>query len=171
MPITAEMGEIDHGLKALMDRVREVDGDSETRAGFLGTGKGSESHGKYTVAQIASVHEFGTADGRIPARPFVRTSFDANAAKYKTMLARVLKGFIEGKITLYKGLGLIGIQMSADQRAKIATGPHLQPALKPATIAAKGSDRPLIDTGQLANSTTYDVSVGWRGRRRLKGSP
>jgi hypothetical protein len=47
------------------------------------------------------------------------------------------------------------LRAQAAVKNKVVTGPF-EPN-KPATIARKGSDRPLIDTAQLLNSITYVV--------------
>jgi hypothetical protein len=48
-------------------------------------------------------------------------------------------------------------------KQRIANG--IAPPNSPYTIARKGSSKPLIDTGQLRNSITYQVEIGGAMRR------
>ena len=58
-------------------------------------------------------------------------------------------------MTLPRALGLLGARMSADMKMTIKN--RIPPPLQPETIRRKGSDVPLIDTGQLINSITWAV--------------
>lgn len=59
---------------------------------FVGVHKMAVDKKGNELANIAEVHEFGTKDGRIPARPFLRPSFQAWSKGIESrMLARLLK--------------------------------------------------------------------------------
>lgn len=75
---------------------------------FVGVHKMAVDKKGNELANIAEVHEWGTRDGRIPARPFLWPSFNAWSKGIESrMLARLLK--IIGWATLAKmGRGLPG---------------------------------------------------------------
>lgn len=121
------------------------------KVGFFG----SEAHpkAKLTIVELAGIHEFGT--GHIPERSFLRASIVQNQAKYGKYLESKLKPLLSQQLTptvFKQGLGLLA---STDVQNYIAQG-RFAP-LSPETIKRKRSSRPLIDTGRLRQSVTYQV--------------
>ena len=112
-----------------------------------------------TVAAIGAIHEFGVDEPpvRIPQRSWMRAPFDENRRKYMTLLVRLTRTvFLLGKgMTLERALGIVGLIAEEDMRKAIRA--KIPPALKAATVRAKGSDVPLLDTGQLIQSITHLV--------------
>ncbi len=107
-----------------------------------------------TVAGVAAVHEFGTADGRIPERSFLRATFDANNSRYAGMAKRIAARVVDGEDP--EGLlTALGLTIAGDVQERIAAG--IEPTLAPATVARKGSSTPLIDTGRLRQSISSRV--------------
>lgn len=107
-----------------------------------------------SLAEIAAYHEFGTAT--IPERSFLRSTFYGHAADgLAKMCATLSKAILEGKMDETRALGLLGLWAVSEVRKTIRAG--IEPELAPATIAAKGSSLPLVDTGQLINSITWVV--------------
>lgn len=123
-----------------------------------------------TVAEIATYHEFGYG---VPQRAFFRPTIDANRDQYATLCRQVLTRILGRRLRLRQGLALIGMRVQADVRAAITE--LRSPPLKPATIKAKlrksglrgrkaaayvsGGANPLIDTGHLRQSVTYQVNI------------
>lgn len=105
------------------------------------------------MSHLMAIHEFGAPTKSIPARaPFGKT-MARNRAKYTKMLGRVTGEVIKsGRATAARQLGAT---LAADVQSTITSG--LTPPLKPRTVAAKGSSKPLIDTGVLRQSITYEV--------------
>lgn len=101
------------------------------------------------VAQYATFNEFGTAD--IPERPFFRESLRKNRTKYGKALGRAL----QRDLAADRALGLIGAEAAADLQESITT--LRTPPNAPSTVAQKGSSNPLIDTGRMRQSVTFDV--------------
>lgn len=99
---------------------------------------------------LASIHEFGTADGRVPARSFLRATLDERAADIKSVRQKVLDAVVAGKITADQAMQILKEWIEAAVRKRIQS--NIPPPLKPETIAAKGSSVALIDSGQLLNS-------------------
>lgn len=111
---------------------------------------------------IASAHEFGAIAGKnyqteIPARPFIRSTVDERRDIYAENGKRLWQRILDKEITIFEGLSLLGQLVESDIRKKIIE--LREPANAPSTIARKGSDNPLVDTGMLTNSIRYAVKT------------
>jgi hypothetical protein len=106
-----------------------------------------------TVADVATWNHFGTSN--IPARPFISATVDANEGPIGSLIRRLAKGVLEGKIQEKQALGLIGEFILAKIVGKI--NDFFPPENAQSTIDKKGSSKPLIDTGQLKGSINYEV--------------
>ena len=108
-----------------------------------------------TNAELMFIHTKGSPARNIPKRPTLEPTIEENNAiitdKYEKAVQKILAGKADGREDLEK----LGIWVMNKVKAKFGSD-ELEP-LKPATIKAKGSDRPLIDTGQLRNSITYVI--------------
>jgi len=107
------------------------------------------------IATIAAVQEFGSADGRIPERSFLRVPLRANVETYRKIVARGLADVAEGNASLYQILSQLGARAAADSQEAISAG--IQPANAESTVERKGSSKPLVDTGRLRQSITYVI--------------
>lgn len=110
-----------------------------------------------TNAQLASIHEYGL--GTVPARPFIGPPFRAKRSEYLRQLKAAYKQAVKtANVSLVeRELGRIGQQMAADIKNYVTQGPGVPPPNTARTIARKGSSRPLVDTGGMVNSVTYQV--------------
>ncbi|AZI13548.1 hypothetical protein ACU6T4_09115 [Avibacterium paragallinarum] len=100
----------------------------------------------FNLATLAAVLEFGSADKRIPARPFLTQTLKENTAKY-TALYR--EGINNGE-DAHHLLSKIAQIAQADVQKNIEQGDWAKNA--PSTIKRKKSSKPLIDTGRLGQS-------------------
>jgi hypothetical protein len=140
----------DKGYSAILDTLHAAAG-----ARVLVGVRGAENS---DVLQYAAANEFGTEDGRVPERSFLRSTIDENHERYgKLMRIAVLK-VIRGKASPEEALGIVGIQVVGDVQRKIRS--HVPPPNAPSTIAAKGSSVTLIDSGRLRQSIDYVVELG-----------
>ena len=105
-------------------------------------------NGEY-VANVAKIQEYGTL--KIPARPFFRNAIAKNGAKWLT--------FMKNQFTSNQNLDL-----SLNQAGELARGDIVasimqtnNPPNAEATIKAKGSSKPLINTGFMRASVTFKV--------------
>lgn len=139
----------DLGYKRIMKNIRELDG-MEVHVGFPG-GTKYEGAGTLDAAGLALIHELGSRDGSIPKRPANRMAFDKNEKaieeRQKDLYGSVLRGVSPDRV-----LKALGVWYEAKLRLSYLVGPFKPNA--PATIAKKGSSRPLIDTKSLVNSIT-----------------
>jgi len=116
----------------------------------------------YSKAFQAYIASKGSALWKIPPRPIIEPAIEneANAELISEQLANVAKAFSEsadkGAQEMEK-LGLLGQSIIQDWFDNPANG---WPENAQSTIDAKGSDRPLIDTGNLRKSMTYVIREG-----------
>lgn len=153
---TFDLKVVDRGWKKIVKISKQIaHRKSHAKAGVLGTG--THKKGELSLVELALIHELGAPGAGIPERSFIRSSFEAHRPEYIALLKKFLPKVQSGQLSIVQVLGLIGAKMAADMKKGITTGAGIPPPLKPATIAAKGSSRPLLDTGQLVNSITYTV--------------
>lgn len=116
------------------------------------TGKNLEIN----LATLAMVHEFGSPKMNIPERSFLKIPLINNKADLNEFVKDGLKKFIKGEISEDDFLGLIGEKATDISLSAIESG-QIKPELKPNTIKRKKSSLPLIDTGVLSNSITWEI--------------
>ncbi len=129
-------------------------GGAVVLVGVQGRGATLNRDGLTNVA-LATIHEFGVPESKIPERSFIRATIDANQAKYFRFIQKLSGKVILGEMSEERALNLLGLLVVSDIQARIEAG--IEPDLKPATIARKGSSTPLIDSGILKNSITHEV--------------
>ena len=128
--------------------------DASVKVGVL---EGSGEHdGGFSMVELAAVHEFGSPANNIPSRSFIRATFVNNREEAARVLQRLAKGIVTNKLEVDQALGVLGL-WGANAVKRYITSGKVVPPLKPATIARKGSSKPLVDTGQLVNSITWKV--------------
>lgn len=116
----------------------------------VGLPKGSNDYPDGTsVIMVGTVHEFGSPARNIPQRSYLRSTVESNKRSYKDMFKKLSIRIIKGQITKKEALGLVGLQVQTDVRQKITD--IKEPALK----SREGN--PLVDTGHLRQSITYEV--------------
>lgn len=143
-----------------LSAVREI-GRSEVAIGLL-SAKAAASHGDgVTNVDVGTWMEFGTLtpDGRVhvPARPFLRSTLDTRKPKILQFAATRIRRSLQGKATPATALGEIGAFVVGQVQTRIASNDPPFTALADSTTERKGSTKPLIDSGQLRSSITYEV--------------
>ena len=147
----------DRGYKRIWRAIRAAKRNSYVAVG-IPQSEEKYKDSPYTVAEIAAVHEFGSSDGHIPERSYIRSTLDENRGAYLTSLAETAKTAVDKGLPATKtALGRLGARVSADIKRKITA--FDSPPNAPSTIAKKGSDNPLIDTGTLRRAITWRVEV------------
>jgi len=111
-----------------------------------------------TVAEYAAWNEYGTANGRIPARPFIRGWVENNGGQIKKMTEFLFKKVSEGEMTAAEAMEKLGQFGESGIKKYIREGTFEEN--KKSTVRHKGSDKPLIDTGTMRNSIRYEVVGG-----------
>lgn len=121
--------------------------------GIVGDTAGKATQDGMTVGALAEIHEFGLG---VPQRSFLRAWADADRAKIDKTWSALLRKVLAGDLTTDQALEQFGLWAQGQAQAFIADG-RVRPPLDQRTIDAKGSSTPLIDTGQLRSSITYEV--------------
>jgi len=123
------------------------------KVGILeGTGEHNNADNGQTVSQIAAWNEFGT--DMIPERPFLRGTVAKYNDEYKDTLRKVVQEVLNARDPAsHAAIDRLALKVVADVKNTITE--LKDPPNADATIAAKGSDNPLIDTGQLRQSITW----------------
>lgn len=136
--------------------------ESHVKVGVVGPGANESVEGM-TMVELAAIHEFGAPRAGIPERSFIRRTFAAKQEETGRVTALLAKRLLAGEFTLEKALNVLGMWASTAVKKTITEGDGIPPPLAPATVAAKGSSRPLVDTGRLLQSISWQV---WLGRAR-----
>jgi hypothetical protein len=154
--------EIDRGwgaLKKTLEVIKASNGGAIVQVGFVGAAADQVHAGAQglTNAELGTVHEFGSPAAGIPERSFLRSTFDEGRGEYKELSRKLLRAVIERRISVATALKVLGLKVESDVRARIRAG--IPPPNSPATVAAKGSSTPLIDTGQMLNAISSQVVI------------
>lgn len=145
----------DRGYRRILRNLRRLSGVDA--AVFVGIRAGVAPAADGTsMALIAAVNEFGSSDGHVPERSFLRSTIDENRPAYMKLLERATGRAVDkGRGAMKRELGLVGARVAADVQRKIVA--LKDPANAPSTIAAKGSSNPLVDLGRLRQSISFEV--------------
>lgn len=137
------------------DRVRRAKAGSGYKV-KVGLPKGTGSYPDGTpVILVGIVHEFGTADGTIPERSFLRSAMTKHIREHRKLGRDLARTVTLGTRKPEIALGLLGARAAANVKQMIVI--LSQPPNTAATIARKGSSNPLVDTGLLGQSITWEV--------------
>ena len=105
-------------------------------------------------ATKASANEYGSKS--TPERPFMRTALDANANKYFDIFEDGFAEGVDGDTRAGTASALeVGIEARNDIIESIQSGAWTPNA--PSTVKAKGSSKPLVDTGELQRAVNFKV--------------
>lgn len=155
--MTARVSVTDRGADGLLSRLRRAAG-ARVRVGVLeeATKATREEEGSpLTLLEVAAIHEFGAPAAGIPQRSFIRAGVDTQLAEIQRVQRALAGQTIRGATTLDVALDRLGAKVAALLQNRIAAG--IDPPNSPATIARKGSSKPLVDTGQLKAAITWRV--------------
>lgn len=116
-----------------------------------------------TLGEVAVYNEFGTSDGRIPERSFIRATHDNKWPEWMRRTATLRRRVVSGRETVDGALGKMGTMIQTDIKKRIMS--NIRPKNAPATIkrktrAGKVGDKTLIDTAQLLGSIHWSKHDG-----------
>ena len=106
------------------------------------------------VVNRAIWNHYGTSRG-IPSRPFLLNAIRKNRREYLEAMKTAGAKILRGEATLDQTMRKLGIMAQGDIQQEITD--LRDPPNAPATIAAKGSSNPLIDTGEMRSKVTWEV--------------
>lgn len=134
----------------LADMTAKLEGEKVLSVGFL---EGATYPDGTSVASVALWNEFGTV--KSPPRPFFRTMISNESGSWPALLANAVK---HANYDTDNALAIVGEKIKDDLRLSIVD--WSEPANAPYTIAKKGFNKPLVDTGHMMNSIGYEVKDG-----------
>ena len=105
------------------------------------------------LVDIAIWNELGT--DKIPARPFLGQTVDLHGGEIQQISAEMVQNICKGQLdaqSAFKKIGVVTVGYVQDQ----ITNGEFEPNA-PMTVQRKGSDQPLIDTGQLRRGISYVI--------------
>lgn len=152
----------DRVWKELRRRVERI-GEHHVRVGVLASKGGDQAHEEgspITLIELAAIHELGSPAAGIPARSSIRKTFDLRKDALARAVAKLARAVVDGRMEYEQALNVLGSWGVQQVKARITSGAGVPPPLQPATIARKGSSRPLVDTGRLLNAITWEVVEG-----------
>lgn len=140
--------------------------ESHVKVGIIAKKGGNQpaADGGITMIELAAIHEFGSPAAGIPQRSFIRSTFARDDVRKHMgeLTGKLVTKVIHG-MKLQTALGLLGAwgvsQIKSTIKERQTTGPEPQRNAD-ATIARKGSDLPLVDTGRLLNALAWLVRLG-----------
>lgn len=147
---TASFTDVDMGYDAAMKGLVGVSG-MYIKAGLL---EGSKRDDGLNQAEIGAVHEFGSKDGNIPSRSFIRSWLRDKKGDIQKMVKVVYNRIVDGKDPK-QSMKLLG-KFSKDGIVKQLLGLS-SPPLSAKWIAKKKSSKLLIDTGSMMKAINYKV--------------
>ena len=113
---------------------------------------------EFTLGEIAVVNEFGSSNGKIPERSFIRSTFDSEKKNWRALTGKLKKQMIAAAKTVEWILSIMGTKIVGDIQAKIVAvkePPNAPSTIERKTRAGRVGDNPLVDFGQLKSSITY----------------
>ncbi|EBG3700921.1 hypothetical protein E1871_19530 [Salmonella enterica subsp. enterica serovar Mgulani] len=132
-----------------LDKAANLFENLQLKVGFL---EGATYPDGTPVPMVAATNEFGNPANNQPPRPFFRNAISTHETEWQEAMANL----IENGGDTSDVLSIIGEIIVDDIKGSIR---QLEaPPLSPVTIARKGFDKPLIDTSNMLNSVSYEVS-------------
>lgn len=145
------------GILGAGSRNRKATVKKYSKSGKLVGHKKGEEAATLTNAELGLVHEKGSKSDRIPRRSFIELPLQLKLPGIIAKLGqKIIDGLTKEKVRpAYVALGEMGENII--QGAFSTQGYGRWPSNAAATIAAKKSSKPLIDTAQLRRSITSQV--------------
>ena len=146
-------------LGNLRKRLQELDGSSFSVGYFPQNGYHQEA--KMTYANLFAIQSFGSTKANIPARPVLNLNFQMwNPLEKNTYLKRQLKRYLSGIYSNTPAIKWSGVLDNVAgnyvQTTRDSFGDTTRiKSNKPYTIARKGFNSPLIETGKLKAKLSY----------------
>jgi phage gpG-like protein len=111
-----------------------------------------------TNAELGVIHEFGAPEKGIPERSFMRSTASEEAENFGKLSKSRVAEFLKGQKSAHDAFADVGAYLQGKIVEKITDGDFV--TNKEETVKRKKSSKPLIDTGQLRASITYEVREG-----------
>ena len=133
----------------LKELAKKLDKSGTLNVGFLA---GATYPDGTPVPMIAAIQEFGAPSVNIPPRPYFRNMIAKENGHWGDDLGKLL---VHTEYDVNQSLGLMGMSIKGELQQSIKD--TNSPPLAPATIKAKGFEKPLVDTGHMQNSVDFEI--------------
>lgn len=152
----------DRGLAQLREHLVQLR-RLRVRGGVQGA-KALEIHPTADVSfgLLAAVHEYGTDDGHIPARPYLRMTLELSRDPIRELLRGAVSDVVDARHSPAAAMAEVGRGLVVEIRKTIDRASSWAVPLAPITVKLKGHDRPLVDTFELRDANTWTVVDGDR---------
>ena len=111
-----------------------------------------------TNAELLYFHTHGSPLQKIPARPVLEPAIEYNKEEISRYLGEAIKNGLDGNIdNANNALNKAGLKAQKSAQEWFTNPANKWAPNSPLTIRLKGSDKPLIDTGELRKSITYVI--------------
>lgn len=112
-----------------------------------------------SVIMVGFWNEYGSTDGVVPSRPWLRTGAHNNRDKWLQTARRIMKACVKNGKDPVNAFAILGLQMEADIKNSIATGDWEDNQGAYAAWKVKhGYTKPLMVTGHMRASVRYVIS-------------
>lgn len=160
MEVTAKYKFDDSGIRALTSAVSKLNA-SRVRVGVLGEAgdQMTPTGGDLRLWELAAIQEFGSKNGHIPERSFIRKTLN-DLVWLRTVAARAAERVVMKREPAEVALDWMGQVLVTAIQNTIMQG--VSPANAEATIEWKGHDIPLIGlTRTLFDAISHEVVTGF----------
>lgn len=146
------------GIDRLKQMLKEIEA-KQVQVGWFETSKYEDGT---PVAYVATIQEFG--HGAIPARPFMRPTMQQQREEWKNTLKKGFRRVVNDQMEAEEMLLAFGLSAAGDVASSIeaVTAPPLSQVTLEARQSKKKTEgvskKPLVDTGQMIQSVTAQVS-------------
>ena len=141
-----------NALKKVADRYKK---SFEILVGFPSSKtKSIEYPDGTSVIEVAAANNFGVPSRGIPRRPFMTLAKEPTIKKIKPLVKVLVHKLNKGEITMERivdQIAPVAVNIFKETIVKLRTPPNA-----PSTIRRKKSDNPLIDSGLLVDTLTFD---------------
>jgi HK97 gp10 family phage protein len=141
----------DKGLKRIVANIKELS-DYSIKMGVLG----NQMVEGVSVVDYAIYNEWGTS--RIPARPFMGTTYDRYADELIVRAKHLAGEMIEGRMKPKQVVDTLGLWYVSKIKMTIREAKSWAVPNAASTINLKGSSSPLIDNGRMLNAVNFEVT-------------
>lgn len=148
--------DIDRGWDRIKRQTRGLDGKG-VKVGVQGDYNRKDGA---DMILIALANEFGTDDGHVPARPFIRGAYGEYKQDIGHTKDRLWRLILSGKLDAQQALGLLGEKHQGhvqDYMTALDQPPNAPSTVRRKTTSAGVGDNPLIDTGALRRGIRWEI--------------
>ncbi len=146
---------VDRGWAAILSSVARA-GSTEVRVGVVGQAAEQQHPGSnLSIAEVAMINEYGTRDGHVPERSWLRDTFRKRVGLLRQMFAQAARSVCAGA-PAQDELERAGERMAEEVRRTIESG--VAPHNAPATEDKKGFDHPLVETEVLLGAIGHEIA-------------